>query len=114
MATDTPNAEFSDTRKKRQKLGLQDRGVTTVECVDCSKHLMVFQITKNNEDLEKPVSTKILIECGFCGGMSYVKNIDGQFYPGAANDNILFEPLDPKTPKCFEYDVLFRAWPKKR
>ncbi len=109
MATDTPN----DTRKKRQKLGLQDRGITIVECADCNKHLMVFQVTKNNEDLENPICTKILVDCGFCSGMSYVQNIDGQFYPGAANDNTLFEPLDSKAARM-ECDVLFKAWPKKR
>jgi hypothetical protein len=116
MSTNTPNAEFKNTRNGKKSLGLQNRGIEKIECADCGALLMVFQITKSNKDLNdessSSVITKVVVDCGLCGGLSYVKTINGQFYPGAANDNMLFEPLDAKDARV-SCDIRFRAWEKK-
>lgn len=94
-------------------LGLKDRGKIEIDCADCGKSLMVFQICKTNEDLAKeklpPIECKVMVNCGLCGGKSHVTKICGQFYPGAPNDNICFENIDGNA-KC---DFAFRIWEKK-
>lgn len=95
-----------------EKLGLKDRGQATIHCADCSCELMVFQITKNNKDLVaddiNPIATRIMVHCGMCGGSSYIRTLEGQFYPGAPKDNMGFEPIEcENSDTC---DVCFRAW----
>lgn len=111
------NAEFrrrSETDIK--KLGLQDRGSVSISCPDCSSKLMVFQITKNNNDLiaEKldPIETRVVVLCDICGSKSYVTTIEGQFYPGAPDNNMGFEPIELKD--LHRCDVVFRAWLAKK
>lgn len=115
MATDTPNAEFRKIERQPKLLGLQNRGKREVKCADCGELLMVFQITKNNDDIirdgGKAISTQVLVDCGFCQGLSYVQTIDGQFYPGAPNDQMVFEPLEAKDARV-QCDIYFKAWPK--
>ena len=53
-----------------------------------------------------PVTTAVRCKCGICGGTSYVKTIEGQFYPGAAEDNIAFEVQEPPDGET----IVFRAW----
>jgi hypothetical protein len=98
---------MSDTGKKA---GLKNRGEISVDCADCGAALMRFLIVRNNVDLAElgvdPVTTTVRCKCGICGGTSYVKTIEGQFYPGAAEDNIAFEVQDPPDGET----IVFRAW----
>lgn len=114
MATNKPNLELSKINRAKPKLGLQDRGLVKFDCADCSKNLMVFQITKNNVDLAaesvKSMSTKIRVQCS-CGGSSYTKDVEGQFYPGSPNDSMKFEPIDiDDVARQSGVDILFRTW----
>ncbi len=94
---------------------LKNRGKIHIDCADCGQKLMVLQITKNNEDLVdenlKPVSHKVLVKCGECNGKSYIHQVDGEFFPGAAEDNIIFEPVGGDDSVC---DICFNAWIKNR
>jgi hypothetical protein len=98
---------------EKQLLGLKDRGKITIDCVDCGQPLMIFQICKTNADLTKeglsPVECKVLVDCGLCGGQSYISKIEGQFYPGSPSDQMCFENIE-NNDKC---DFAFRAWRKK-
>ncbi len=98
----------------KNPLGLQDRGKIEIECADCGKSLMIFQITKDNNDLvndgKDAITNQILVKCGFCGGRSYSTTINGQFYPGLPNDDMYFEPISIEGVEC---DICFGVWPKK-
>ncbi len=52
-------------------LGLKDCGNINIECNKCNNKLIIFQITKTNEDLIdenlNPIITKALIVCEKCG-----------------------------------------------
>ncbi len=112
------NTNQTDGNEKTLK-GLENRGLVNFECADCNKFLLVLQLVDVDGDkrslsvLPKPseVLTRVAVRCGFCGGSSCVQQIYGSFYPGASNDNMLFDVLedDGETP---EADVLFRAWSK--
>lgn len=109
-----PNAEFNQKSEMDVNLrGLKNRGQVIVNCADCGKELMVFQIVKDNNDLSgeglKPVNTKVVVLCGDCNGKSYSTTISGQFYPGAADDKTNFEPVDSDDDR---YDAVFKAWSK--
>ncbi len=107
------DAEFKKVSQSDiKKLGLQDRGQAIVHCADCSSELMVFQITKNNDDLKRdgldPVTTRIKVCCSICDGESYIRTLEGQFYPGAPGDDMAFEPIECDDSN--NYDIRFRAW----
>jgi len=93
-------------------LGLKNRGKVYINCADCGGALMIFQICKTNEDLIKeglsPICCKVLVNCGLCGGRSYLTEINGQFYPGSASDQLGFENVDSN----LECDFAFRVWSK--
>lgn len=101
---------------KKAWLGLQDRGYKVIKCNCCQKTLMIFQITKDNNDLikenNKPIFTRIMVLCGFCDNESRVETIEGQFYPGSPDDSISFEPIE-KYKGTREADVYFVAWKSK-
>lgn len=98
--------------EEKQLLGLKDKGKINIDCADCGKQLMVFQICKTNEDLIKdglsPIKCKILVCCGLCGGQSLIIEVNGQFYPGAPNDQMGFENIENNA-AC---DFTFRVWKK--
>lgn len=81
--------------KERIPLGISDKGNITASCSKCKKDLMVFQLTKTNEELvresKEPITTKLAIFCESCNHINEVIQIKGQFYPGAANDQTKFE-----------------------
>lgn len=81
------------------------------ECAECGKSLMMFKLVTTPETTEVEVLTRIAVRCEECGGYSYVKQIPGQFYPGAPNDNMGFDILtgDENAPCA---DILFKAWKK--
>jgi hypothetical protein len=60
---------------------------------------MKLLITLSNADLAAkgvdPVKTQVQVQCGCCGGKSYVKTIEGCFHPGAAADDIAFDVVLP-------------------
>ncbi len=94
---------------------IKDRGQIDIDCADCGLKLMTLQVTKNNEDLVNegmnPISHKVLVRCGECGGRSYIYDVNGEFYPGSATDNIIFEPVDGEDSDC---DICFNAWIKNK
>ena len=63
MNEETP--EMSIGQREPRNLGLQDRGVIELKHEDDGRVLMVFQITKNNEDLKAggfdPAITNVVI-----------------------------------------------------
>ena len=85
------------TKGKREPKGLKDRGKVRLECADCGRALMEFQIVRNNADMVKldgspgPVMTVVQAKCGLCGGKSYQRTIEGQFHYGPADDSLLCE-----------------------
>ena len=85
--------------------GLKDKGVVTLQCVDCSKSLLCLQLVGNNAE---STVTKVVVKCNMCGGYSTVQEIIGPFYPGAPNDSMLFEIEEPSDddPRA---DVMFSA-----
>jgi ssDNA-binding Zn-finger/Zn-ribbon topoisomerase 1 len=101
---------------KRITLGIADRGSVVAKCNKCEKNLMIFQLTKTNEELvgenKNPITTRIAVYCENCKNINRVISIKGQFYPGAANDQTKFE-IDENiqhggglSPDC---DVIFKV-----
>jgi len=95
----------------RQLKGLQNKGLVNFECADCGTPLLVLQLATIKGDNKSEVLTRIAVRCGLCGGCSYVQQIPGLFYPGAPNDNMMFDISDNDT-GAPEVDVLFEAWTK--
>lgn len=87
--------------------GLQDRGLVNFECADCGRPLLVLRLTDMDNNDKSGVLTRIVVRCGLCFGSSYTKEICGQFYPGAPNDNMLFDVIDDN--RAPEADVIFEA-----
>ncbi len=112
MSTNNPNAEFNRRTTVPNKLGLTDEGCMDIDCADCGQDLMVLQKTKSNATLiqegESPIKTVILVLCEICGGRSYLKTVEGQFYPGSPNDEMGFEPVDAD--EWDHADIVFKAW----
>jgi len=101
---------------ERVSLGLSDHGIVSATCSQCKKDLMIFQLTKTNEELVReniqPITTKIAVFCERCNHINQVITIKGQFYPGCANDETRFE-IDETilhghgmTPDC---NIIFRV-----
>lgn len=88
--------------------GLQNNGLVNFECADCGKLLLVLQLVVEELNNSK-VLTRVAVKCSLCGGRSYIQQIPGQFFPGAPNDQMIFDVSsdDTDTP---EVDVLFKAW----
>lgn len=91
--------------------GLQNEGSVNFYCADCGKYLLVLQLTTIDGDKDIDVLTRVVVFCCACGGFSHVKQIPGQFYPGAPSDDMIFDVSDDKT-GAPETDVLFKAWAK--
>lgn len=96
----------------RPLTGIKNHGEITLECADCGKPLMRFLNTRTNAELQamgaEPVTTKVQVQCGLCGGRSYAKTIEGCFCPGAAADDIVFDVVDSGRDDV----TAFRAWGK--
>ena len=109
-------ARLEITKGKREPKGLKDRGKVRLECADCGRALMEFQITRNNADMVKldgspgPVTTVVQAHCGLCGGKSYRRTIEGQFQYGPADDGLLCEYEENAPEGC---DVAFRVRRKR-
>jgi len=102
--------------KERTPLGISDKGNVVATCSICKRDLMIFQLTKTNEELvgenKNPITTRIAVYCENCKNINRVISIKGQFYPGAANDQTKFE-IDENiqhggglSPDC---DVIFKV-----
>ena len=92
----------------RELRGLKDEGQLTFRCNDCNLVLLVLQLVTTSKTAKSKVLTRVAVECGDCGGYSDVEQVVGQFFPGAPNDDMIFEPIDgdENTPIT---DVLFMA-----
>jgi transcription elongation factor Elf1 len=88
--------------------GLQNRGEVNFDCADCGKRLLVLQLVSTEEDNQSEILSRIVAKCGLCGGHSYVKQISGQFYPGAPSDNMVIDISNDST-GVPEADVIFEA-----
>jgi len=91
--------------------GLQDRGTVDFECADCGKLLLILQLTTIPTNTKVNVLTNVVVKCRDCGGFSYVKQIVGQFHPGAPSDTMAFDVISDSK-EAPETDVLFEAWSK--
>jgi len=107
---DQSEIHINETQGKSLK-GLQDKGVVIIKCADCGHELLQLQLATTDSDDKAKVLTRIIVQCGFCDGFSYVKQIPGQFYPGAPNDNMIFDIVD-NVKDAPEADVIFKAWKK--
>ena len=109
-------ARLEITKGKREPKGLKDRGKVRLECADCGRALMEFQITRSNEDIAAldnspgPVTTVVQANCGLCGGKSYQRTIEGQFHYGPADDSLLCEYEENAPEGC---DVAFNVRSKR-
>ena len=109
-------ARLEITEGKREPKGLQDRGKVRLDCADCGRALMEFQITRNNADLAAldnspgPVTTVVQANCGLCGGKSYRRTLEGQFHYGPADDALLCEHEQNAPEGC---DVAFNVRSKR-
>ena len=112
MNEETPQGSIG--QRAPRSLGLQDRGIVELKHDDDDRVLMVFQITKNNEDLKNEGLEPAIINV-----VAVDKNnnrigaaiILGQFYPGAPDNHTVFEPLDDVL-NFTDADVVFRVWRK--
>jgi hypothetical protein len=95
----------------KQLKGLQSRGLIDFDCADCGKRLLVLQLTTVDGSNKTEVLTRVAVKCCECNGFSYVKQIPGQFHPGAPSDQMGFDILDNDI-DAPEADVLFKAWNK--
>lgn len=97
----------------KQLKGLKNEGIIEFECADCGELLLCLQLTSIKENIKAPIMvlTRVVVKCGLCGGCSYVKQVSGQFYPGAPSDDMAFDVFDNNT-DAPQADVLFRAWKK--
>ena len=112
MNEETPQGSIG--QREPRSLGLQDRGIIEIKHDESDLVLMVFQITKNNEDLKAE---------GFDPAITNVVIVDkndhkigegvvlGQFYPGAPDNHTVFEPLESVL-DFTDADVVFRVWRK--
>lgn len=109
-------ARLAISETKREPKGLQDRGKVGLDCADCGRALMEFQLTRNNQDMFKldnspgPVTTVVQAHCGLFGGKSYQRAIEGQFHYGPADDSLLCEYDEDPPEGC---DVAFRVRSKR-
>lgn len=81
--------------KTRELSGIEDIGIESFNCNNCKENLVTCQITKKCD-----ISTRIKARCCFCGGHSDIKIINGQFFIGAANDNLIFDIEDNHEHGC--------------
>ena len=95
----------------KQLKGLKNEGIVTLECADCGESLLCLQLASTKGDTQAQVLTRVAVKCCLCGGFSYVKQVPGQFYPGAPSDDMAFDVSDDDT-GAPEADVLFKAWKK--
>ncbi len=96
----------------RELKGLENQGQVHFSCTECNTPLLVIQKVSIRKSSGSNVLTRVAVGCGFCNqGYSSVEQISGQFYPGAPNDDTIFEPIevDDNSP---ETDVLFKAFSK--
>lgn len=99
-------------RSQKQLKGLKDKGQVCFDCTECNTPLLVVQQASISGTPKIEVLTRIVVKCGFCNkGYSLVRQTAGTFYPGAPNDQTVFEPIDGDE-DAPEADVLFRAWGK--
>jgi hypothetical protein len=96
-----------DSAEKKLK-GLTDQGQVNFKCSNCDHELLVLQLVKTQGVDKANVLTRVAVKCGFCSGYSLVEQISGQFFPGAPNDDMMFEPIDVDTDSP-QTDVLFEA-----
>lgn len=112
MNEQTPKGSIS--QREARNLGLQDRGIMELKHEDDGRILMVFQITKNNEDLKAegcdPAITNI-VAVDKNNNKIGEATILGQFYPGAPDNHTVFEPLEDVL-GFTDADVVFRVWRK--
>lgn len=100
------------SERKREPKGLQDRGKVRLDCADCGRALMEFQMTGAGCDTSRldgapgPTRTVVQALCGLCGGRSYQRTIEGQFHYGPADDSLLCEYEEHPPAGC---DVAFRV-----
>lgn len=97
--------------KDRELKGLKNNGIIVFECADCGEKLLCLQLTSTENDGKVKVITRVVVRCCICDGYSYVKEVPGQFYPGAPSDNMAFDVSDIED-GCPEADVVFKAWKK--
>ncbi len=112
MNEQTPRASIGE--REPRNLGLQDRGIMELKHQDNGTVLMVFQITKNNDDLKNeghdPSIVRVVAvdkDDNKIGELIVL----GQFYPGAPDNHTVFEPLDGVL-NFIDADVVFRVWRK--
>lgn len=99
-------------RAARQLKGLKNEGQVHFDCIECRTPLLVIQQTSISDTPRAKVLTRVVVKCDFCNiGFSDVKQIAGQFYSGAPNDETIIEPIDSDE-NAPEADILFRAWGK--
>ena len=112
MNEETPQGSIG--QRAPRSLGLQDRGIVELKHDDDDRVLMVFQITKNNEDLKneglEPAITNV-VAVDKNNNRIGAAIILGQFYPGAPDNHTVFEPLDDVL-NFTDADVVFRVWRK--
>ncbi len=89
----------------KQLKGLKNGGIVNFKCNSCDQPLLVLQLVKTNND-KSSVLTRIAVQCGLCGGCSDVKQISGQFYSGAPNDQMLID-ISNDSIDGLETDILF-------
>lgn len=91
--------------------GLQDSGQITFDCTVCEIPLLVLQVVSIKTKPSSNVLTRVVVYCNKCDAYSPVKQVSGQFYPGAPNDRMIFDTMDQKEHSP-EADVFFKAWSK--
>ena len=70
---------------EKELKGLENLGSTVIRCSKCFEELIHCQIVAKHE-----IKTRIKVLCEYCSNENE-STVVGQFYLGAANDNMIFE-----------------------
>lgn len=109
---DKPKMHSQQVSDKNKDLkGLQDNGQITFDCTVCGIPLLVLQIVSTKKQPTSNVLTRVAVYCEKCDVYSPVKQVSGQFYPGAPSDQMVFDVMD-QDDHAPEADVFFKAWSK--
>ena len=97
--------------EERKLKGLKNDGIVEIKCNNCDEYVLCLQLANSENNGQSSVITRVAVQCYSCGSYSDVKQIVGQFYPGAPNDHIAFDIADDDA-NAPEADIIFKAWKK--
>lgn len=87
-------AEFNAPKEKELR-GLKQDAERVLQCQSCGRPLINLMVVSDGKGVAN-VTTGIRADCCYCGGFSQIESVVGEFFPGSATDEIVFDFADPK------------------